>query len=406
MDTVDPVGTAAPLTRGRRPRDRKRQLAAVAAELFRARGYHAVGINEIAAAAGVTGPAVYRHFSDKRSILAHVLLAGIEDMEQATAQALDGDGVPTPGQVERLLGTLARKSVERREAAALWRWEGRHLAEDARREIRRRSGAVIAAWAGVLRRVRPELSEADAELLCWAGMSVFGSVSVHRTSVAKKRFCDLLVRLGLRVLHVRLPEPNGEPAPPGPGLAAPSRREQVLAAATELFHRRGFHAVSMEDIGAAAGIAGPSVYRHFPSKTSLLTAICQRAAERLALGAEEALRTSAPPDEREALRRLTRSYVRTLTDTAELSVAFSGRATAVVDERDRTELIRVQRDYVAQWVRLLSAVHPALDAREAKITVHAALTIANDLTRTRRVRTRPRLPDELVTLMTAVLDID
>jgi AcrR family transcriptional regulator len=394
-------------TRTRRPRDRKSQLAAVAAQLFRARGYHGVGINDIAAEAGITGPALYRHFADKQAILAHVLLIGIEEMELATEQALSGVGRPSADQVETLLSTLARKSVERREAAALWRWEGRHLAPEAQREIRRRSGAMLQAWSHALRQVRPELSEDDAELLCWAGMSVFGSVSVHHTSIAKKRFCELLVRLAHRVLHVGLPELDEEPAPASPalGLGTPSRREQVLTAATDLFHQRGFHAVSMEDIGAAAGIAGPSVYRHFPSKASLVTAIGKRAAERLALGAEYALRTSTPADEREALRRLAESYVRTLTGSAELAVSFSGGLLGVADERDRAELVRIQRDYVAQWLHLLGAVRPELGPREIKITVHAALTIANDLTRTRRTSGRPHLAAELTTMLSAVLGL-
>ncbi len=394
-------------TRTRRPRDRKSQLAAVAAQLFRARGYHGVGINDIAAEAGITGPALYRHFADKQAILAHVLLAGIEEMELATEQTLAGAGQPSADQIELLLTTLARKSVERREAAALWRWEGRHLAPEDQREIRRRSGAMLRSWAHALRQVRPELSDDEAELLCWAGMSVFGSVSVHHTSISKKRFCELLVQLAQRVLHVRLPEQDTAPSatPPAFGLGTQSRREQVLSAATDLFHQRGFHAVSMEDIGAAAGIAGPSVYRHFPSKASLVTAIGKRAAERLALGAEYALRTSGPADEREALRRLAESYVRTLTGSAELAVSFAGGPLAVTDERDRAELVRIQRDYVAQWLHLLATVRPELGPREVRITVHAALTIANDLARTRRTSGRPHLPAELVAMMSAVLGL-
>src|SRR4051812_17468140 len=66
------------------PRDRKAQLAAVAAELFRAGGFPGVGIKDIADAAGVTGPALYRHFADKQAILAYVVLSGFEDMEAAT----------------------------------------------------------------------------------------------------------------------------------------------------------------------------------------------------------------------------------------------------------------------------------------------------------------------------------
>jgi AcrR family transcriptional regulator len=68
----------------RRP-DRKSQLTAIAAGLFCARGYEGVGINDIAAAAGFTGPALYRHFPDKQAVLARVLLSAIGGLEQATS---------------------------------------------------------------------------------------------------------------------------------------------------------------------------------------------------------------------------------------------------------------------------------------------------------------------------------
>ncbi|MFE6616716.1 TetR/AcrR family transcriptional regulator [Amycolatopsis sp. NPDC057786] len=391
-----------PTERPARPRDRKAQLAGLAAELFRARGFHGVGINDIAAAAGITGPALYRHFSDKQAVLSYVVLSGIDDMETATTETLADVELPVPAQVNALLGTLAAQAVERREVAALWRWEGRHLPQEGRREIRRRSGAVLEAWSKALLALRPELTPDDAELLCWAGLSVFGSVSVHHTSVAKKRFAQILVQLAESVLHVTLPEPSEPPGEtPSMALGEPSRREQILAAATGLFGQRGFRSVSMEEIGAAAGIAGPSVYRHFPSKAALMVAIGHRAADRLALAAERALRTD---DERDALRRLAASYVHTLLHTPELLVSFSG-SPMELPERDKADLIRVQRDYVARWIALTSEVRPELSLREVKITVHAALTIANDLARTRRVNGRPNIEAELTTLMHAVLGV-
>ncbi|MDQ0379364.1 TetR/AcrR family transcriptional regulator [Amycolatopsis thermophila] len=392
-----------PSTSSRRP-DRRNQLAALAAELFRARGYHGVGINDIAAAAGITGPAVYRHFADKQAILAYVLLGGVQEMEDATAAALSSLRRPDGAQVERLLRGIAEASVERRDVAALWRWEGKHLTPEDQREIGRRSTALLTSWAKELMNLRPDLEPDDAELLCWAAMSVFGSVSVHRTAVARKRFAELLAALARRVLHVRLPGPAPEPAPAvSPGVGAPSRREQILSAAAELFQRKGFHAVSMEDIGAAAGIAGPSVYRHFASKAALLSAIARRAADRLLLDAERVRLSSA--DETEALRGLIDSYVRVLTGSAELAVSFSADAVNYAEE-EGAELLRIQRDYVSQWVALLGAAQPSLNPREAKITVHAALTIANDLSRTRRVNQRPGLAGELRVLMAAVLGLD
>lgn len=392
--------TMTDVERSTRPRDRKAQLAAVAAELFRARGFPGVGIKDIADAAGVTGPALYRHFADKQAILSYVVLNGFEDLEAATAEALS-DSDPASDQLQSLLGRLATQAVERREIAALWRWEGRHLPKEDQREIARRSTLALATWSKALLAQRPDLPADNAELLCWAALSVFGSVSVHHTSVARRRFAALLVELALDVLNATLPAPSSPPSAPGTSLRTPSRREQVLAEATTLFAQRGFHDVSMEDIGAAAGIAGPSVYRHFPSKAALMVAIGHRAADRLALAAERAMQTS---DELSALRRLAASYVHTILHTPELLVSFSADRVTMPD-RDKADLLRVQRDYVAQWVTLLSAVRPELPAREAKIAVHAALTIANDLARTRRVAARPNFEAELTTLLCTVLSV-
>jgi AcrR family transcriptional regulator len=381
--------------------ERRDRLAAAAAQLVRDRGYHAAGINEIAAAAGISGPAVYRHFPDKRAILAHVLLRAVEDMRALTAAALSAPG-DSGGRLDALVTAMAGASVDRRDIAALWRWEGRHLSRQEQREIGRGSAVMLDTWAAALRAVRPRLAPASADLLCWAALSVFGSVSAHHTTVARPRFVRLLADVAHRVLAADLTAPPAHPhrPPAAPPPVPASRREQLLAAAARLFHERGFHAVTMQDIGAAVGIAGPSVYRHFPGKQAILSAIAGRAAGRLAVGAEDALRDGT--GERAALRQLVASYVRVLTAAPDLTVALS-MDTGILAEGERAELLHVQRDYVARWAGLLQAADPRLNPREAKVTVHAALTIANDLVRTRRFAARPDLPADLVTLMTAAL---
>src|SRR5699024_4082663 len=249
--------------RGSRPRDRRAQLASVAAGLFRERGYHGVAVNDIAGAAGITGPALYRHFTDKQAILAHVLLGGLDDMVTATRQALEQSHEPAEERVRTLLTSLAGLAVERREVSALWRWEGPNLGPSGAAQIRERSSGLLESWTTTLRTLRPELEQSDAELLCWAALSVLGSVAVHRTSVAKRRFEQRLARLASRALHTNLPERSCAPGDDGAArrrIGIAGRREQLLTAATELFSEHGYPPVSMEDIGSAAGIAGPSVY--------------------------------------------------------------------------------------------------------------------------------------------------
>src|ERR1700752_2602709 len=61
----------APLEDVRTPR--QKEFIAVAARLFSERGYHSVGINEISAELGLSGPAIYRHYASKEALLVAVL---------------------------------------------------------------------------------------------------------------------------------------------------------------------------------------------------------------------------------------------------------------------------------------------------------------------------------------------
>ncbi|MFC4855101.1 TetR/AcrR family transcriptional regulator [Actinophytocola glycyrrhizae] len=384
----------------RRPRNRKAQLADAAAELFRKHGYHQVSVNDIARAAGVTGPAVYRHFRGKQDILAHVLLSGMDTFGLVTEGALATTG--TAGdQLAALLRAVAELAVDRREITALWRWEGRHLAEADRTKIRHRGAELMAQWGIALRDARPELSKSDAELLCWATLSVYGSLSDHHTSPPRRRFEDLLVTLASAITSWEVPRgdpvpvPEPEPAPTTPG----SRREELLTAAISLFRERGYAAVSMEDIGARAGMAGPSIYRYFPGKAAILVAGGYRMADRLARTAAHAMTLPA----QEALHHLATSYVDTVLRSDNIMATFANELRNL-PERDRKDLVRLQRHYVGHWYRLLRTVAPELPEPDAKVVVHVALTIVNDLARTPKLLRRPRIAAELTELAVTVLD--
>jgi AcrR family transcriptional regulator len=52
-----------------------------------------------------------------------------------------------------------------------------------------------------------------------------------------------------------------------------TRREVILRESARLFARHGFHGVSVDDLGAAVGISGPGIYRHFAGKEALLGAV-------------------------------------------------------------------------------------------------------------------------------------
>jgi AcrR family transcriptional regulator len=78
-------------------------------------------------------------------------------------------------------------------------------------------------------------------------------------------------------------------------LPAAARREQLVAAAIEIFAKQGFHATSMNDIADAAGVTKPVLYQHFVSKRELYLALLEGTGHRLLTLIEDATRYASGP---------------------------------------------------------------------------------------------------------------
>lgn len=164
---------------------------------------------------------------------------------------------------------------------------------------------------------------------------------------------------------------SGPPAP-----IAETRRQAILSAALDLFRRRGFHSVGIDEIGTSAGISGPGVYRHFPSKTALLVALVDSLTERMLGAAEQIHKLDCPPDE--TLDRLITSHAATaVADRALLAVWVQDAPSLPPHENDR--LGQRHLEYVALWVATLARLRPELGPGEAQTVVHAALGAMNSV---------------------------
>jgi AcrR family transcriptional regulator len=152
-----------------------------------------------------------------------------------------------------------------------------------------------------------------------------------------------------------------------------------LSAAIELFGERGYPAVRMEDVGAVAGIAGPSIYQHFSSKADLLVAALTRGAEWLQLGLTDA--RNAATSDADALERVVRSYVEFAVEHPDVMGILLTESIYLPDP-ERHAVRKVQHGYVAQWVDSLRNVRPELHEAEARYLIHAVFGIVNDQVRT------------------------
>jgi len=83
-------------------------------------------------------------------------------------------------------------------------------------------------------------------------------------------------------------------ARPGSGEKGQRSRERVLTSAIELFAVHGFDAMTMRQLGDAAGLDNSSLYRHFPSKAALVDAVLDRVAGEAFAAVAPAIAPSAP----------------------------------------------------------------------------------------------------------------
>ncbi|MEU6878603.1 TetR/AcrR family transcriptional regulator [Streptomyces sp. NPDC046712] len=156
---------------------------------------------------------------------------------------------------------------------------------------------------------------------------------------------------------------------------APTRREQILKEAARLFAERGFHGVGVDEIGAAVGISGPGLYRHFAGKDAMLAELLVGISERLLDGGR--LRVGEGEDDpRALLGSLIDGHIDFALDDRPLITLHDRELDRLKDE-DRKRVRQLQRQYVELWVAVVRELYPASSEGEARAAVHAVFGLLN-----------------------------
>jgi AcrR family transcriptional regulator len=378
-----------------RSQRRKAEIAASAAQLFCELGYHRVGIDDVAASVGITGGAIYRHFANKQDLLART----VSDVQDQVARALEAsDGL------DATLEALAELALEQRTAGVVLLREARHLTGDARDAIVQRGRTLTDVVLARLRSERPELSFDDGRTVVDSLLAVYASVGLQHVTLPRGRAGELLFGMVATMARTPLPATSGTGSRSTNGgspqvAARASRREMLLDAAIQLFGRRGYWASRMEDVGAAADIAGPSIYQHFDSKAELLMAALTRGAEGLELDLSRVLAQGDGPES--CLRALVEAYVEFMVGHPDIVRLLMDEA-LYLPEADQESLRRIQLRYVGEWVNLLMAARPGITVPVARFLTQGVFSVVNDGAR-HRITDVERCRALLVTLGTELL---
>ena len=165
---------------------------------------------------------------------------------------------------------------------------------------------------------------------------------------------------------------GGSPA----GVRIP-RREVIVTAAADLFARSGYAAVGMDDIGAAAGVTGPAIYRHFDGKAAVLAAVFDRIIDAVDLAGTSS-RSTRRPGRRGGRPIAPADRLRTprgVADRRRLMAVFVTQVHHLPPEH-AVRLRERQRALVRRWRDLVGLVHPDWPSEQVRTSVHAVFGTA------------------------------
>jgi AcrR family transcriptional regulator len=155
-----------------------------------------------------------------------------------------------------------------------------------------------------------------------------------------------------------------------------------------LFYERGYHGTGIDDIGRAAGITGPGIYRHFKSKEDILNTAVEEGTLQVLGKVHEIVERSATPEE--TLRSLIRNFVRSMLNKPALAaLVLTERRTFPLEIQDSWD--RAHRLHIEEWAHVLSLVRPDLTEGEVRLTVGATFGLLSSVVSYRSGLERSRL---------------
>lgn len=197
--------------RGIRPQERgaarRRMILREAARLFRERGYHAIGVDELGAAVGITGPGIYRHFANKQALL-------VELFDDVTERLLEGARTIRHGAGSEAdhMGALVAFHVEfaldDRTLIAVYTQEERSLPADDRTRLRRRMRLYTDEWTSVLRELRPDIDLPQARAHVLASIGLINSVANFHVTMDRSQLRAVLNTMAQAALRADLDTPG------------------------------------------------------------------------------------------------------------------------------------------------------------------------------------------------------
>ncbi|WP_172582355.1 TetR/AcrR family transcriptional regulator [Subtercola boreus] len=186
-----------------RTRERRELILRSAATLMAERGYPAVSMSQIGAAAGIVGSAVYRHFDSKSTILGTLIGGVIEVMLRGTREVVS-TGQTGLDLLDAMILTQTRLTIENRSVVAVYLRDAGNLPIDDLRSLRRQQRLLIEEWVFQCEAISLYASEAELRTVVQAVLALINSVCTYDNPLPAEQQIDSLSRIACAALRAGL----------------------------------------------------------------------------------------------------------------------------------------------------------------------------------------------------------
>jgi AcrR family transcriptional regulator len=183
----------------RRPGGRRAAILQAALELFSRQGYQETGIDEIGAAAGVSGPAIYRHFGSKQELLAASFMDSFDRRRAQIRDRLAGAN-GAEERLELIVRDTVENTLDERQVLTLYTRELRHLPRDMRAPVQRKQQELTNDWVKVLSQVHPHLSASQARMAVVCVHNLIATLATTDGGMGRADLERMLVAMSLAAL--------------------------------------------------------------------------------------------------------------------------------------------------------------------------------------------------------------
>ncbi len=186
---------------------RQKEFINVAARLFSARGYHAVGINDIGAELGLSGPSIYNHYSSKEALLVAVIDDAITSQLESTRDLVSSHTDPRET-LTAIIDHHIAFAFDQYDNLATWRTEFRNLPEADSQRLRYLQRLYDDEWVRTVAKLRPELNRDAIRAMCNAVIALLQSPAEFHSALPRAELTPLLAEMATAALLGSAHEPT------------------------------------------------------------------------------------------------------------------------------------------------------------------------------------------------------